>query len=72
MFFMLSHKMESNSWCQVGIVIADSVLEAVEKIGANVIEMSSPTATGAWAELEDGYYLEEYGEVTSLTDLQRK
>lgn len=72
MFYMLSYKRKDNVWVQVGIVAADSVQDAAKKIEIRIVEVSSQATAGIWAELENGYCLEGYEEITSPRDFQSK
>ncbi|HEY4528545.1 MAG TPA: hypothetical protein VJJ48_01825 [Candidatus Paceibacterota bacterium] len=64
---MLDQKLGEGYFRQVGVVIAPTIEEAAAKLQTKiVIIVVPPESAVAYAELEGGYCLTEFGEVTSL------
>ena len=66
MYYMLEQK-RNDCFHELGIVVAESIEDAAVKIGAIVISSTKPPESAvSCAELESGYWLTEFEEVTSL------
>jgi hypothetical protein len=68
MYYMLAKKeKKTGHFSQLGIVVAESVEDAITKIQGVAINVVVPPESGVvCAELEGDYWLEKFEEVTSL------